>query len=481
MSIVTTLETLPVETHTPVPDLVEALRQVSPLEGLEERDYTWLAEHGRELHVESGQVIFRQEDPAEYMSVILHGEVHVRRRMGAGSELFIGRAGEITGVLPFSRMKTHGGEGIAMGPVWLLAFHKSVFPEMLQAIPAIKARLVALLLDRVREVTRMEQQVEKLSALNKLAGNLAHELNNPASAAQRSAMHLQQELRNYGHKKFELGLLCLPAEKIDKIRAWEQALPTRASVQTAEVGVARADHELSVQRWLETHAVPDAWNAAPVLVERGVTTPLLDALTTFLDADALPVFLSQFSSTLRTEEMTVAILHSTARIFDLIEAIKDYSYLDQAPLQDIDMPQALRNTLAMLQSRLAHVQVVEKFEPNLPRITAFGAELNQVWMALLENALDAMDDRGRLEVVLATDPEWLKVEIHDNGVGIPPEMKDRIFEPFFTTKAPGKGLGMGLDTVMRIVRKHRGHISVTSRPGDTCFQVMLPREQWRAY
>ncbi len=481
MSIVSEIETLPVEAATPVPELVAALRRVSPLDGLEEREYVWLAEHGRELRVEAGRVLFRQEDPAEYMSIILEGEIHVRRRMGAGSELFIGRAGEITGLIPFSRMKTHGGEGVAMGPVWLLAFNKSMFPEMLQAIPALKGRLVALLLDRVREVTRMEQQVEKLSALNKLAGNLAHELNNPASAAQRSAMHLQQELRNYGHKKYELGVLCLPSETIERIRGWEQTLPPRAGAQSGSVGVARADHEQDIQRWLEAHAVPDAWNAAPVLAERGVTVPHLEALTTFLSVDALPVFLSQFSSTLRTEEMTVAILNSTARIFDLIEAIKDYSYLDQAPLQDIEMPQALRTTLAMLQSRLSKVQVVESFEPNLPRITAFGAELNQVWMALLENALDAMEDRGRLEVRLSTDPEWLKVEIRDSGTGIPPEMKDRIFEPFFTTKAPGKGLGMGLDTVMRIIRKHRGHISVTSQPGDTCFQVMLPREQWRAY
>jgi signal transduction histidine kinase len=480
MSIVSTLEATPIEAPSSTSDLVKALRHVSPLEGLEERDYLWLAEHGREIHVDAGKVLFHQDDPAEYMSIILHGEIHVRRRMGAGSELFIGRAGEITGLLPFSRMKTHGGEGVAMGPVWLLAFNKATFPEMLQTIPSMKARLVALLLDRVREVTRMEQQVEKLSALNKLAGNLAHELNNPASAAQRSAMHLQQELRNYGHRKFELGSLCLPKEKIEGIRAWEQALPSRAAAQT-DVGVARADREQAIQQWLEGHAVPDAWNAAPVLTERGLTAPHLESLAEFLDANALPAFLSQFASTLRTEEMTVAILHSTARIFDLIEAIKDYSYLDQAPLQDIDMPQAIRNTLAMLQSRLANVQVVEKFEPNLPRITAFGAELNQVWMALLENALDAMEDRGRLEVVLATDPEWLKVEIHDNGIGIPPEMKDRIFEPFFTTKPPGKGLGMGLDTVMRIIRKHRGHISVTSKPGDTCFQVMLPREQWRAY
>ena len=480
MSLVTELDTLPAQNSTPVPELVAALRAVSPLEGLEENDYIWLAEHGRELCVEAGRVIFRQEDPAEYMSILLSGEVHVRRRMGAGTELFIGRAGEITGVLPFSRMKTHGGEGVAMGPVWLLAFHNSIFPEMLQTIPSLKARLVALLLDRVREVTRMEQQVEKLSALNKLAGNLSHELNNPASAAQRSAMHLQQELRNYGHRKFELGTLCLPAEKIERIRSWEQTLPP-LTLEPASVGVARSDQEQGIQRWLESHGVPEAWNAAPVLTERGVSIPHLEALSEFLDTSALPVFLSQFSSTLRTEEMTAAILHSTARIFDLIEAIKDYSYLDQAPLQDIDMPQALRNTLAMLQSRLSKIQVVENFEPDLPRITAFGAELNQVWMALLENALDAMEDRGRLEVRLSSDTEWLKVEIRDNGVGIPPEMKDRIFEPFFTTKPPGKGLGMGLDTVMRIIRKHRGHISVTSHPGDTCFQVMLPREQWRAY
>jgi signal transduction histidine kinase len=179
--------------------------------------------------------------------------------------------------------------------------------------------------------------------------------------------------------------------------------------------------------------------------------------------------------------MTEAILHSTGRIFEIINAIKDYSYLDQAPLQEVDVPQSLRNTLSMLQSRLANVEIVEHFAEGLPSITAFASELNQVWMALFENALDAMENAGTLEISVSTDSEWMTVEVTDSGSGISPDIKSRIFEPFFTTKPPGQGLGLGLDTAMRILRKHRGHVVVESRPGRTSFRVQLPLEQWRAY
>jgi signal transduction histidine kinase len=183
----------------------------------------------------------------------------------------------------------------------------------------------------------------------------------------------------------------------------------------------------------------------------------------------------------RAERIAEAMLDSTSRIFDLIRAIKDYSYMDQAPIQEIDVRLGLENTLTMLQSRLTHVEIERSYDAELPLISAYGSELNQVWMALLENALDAIADRGKITLRVQVSGDMLLIEVWDNGPGIPAELQDRIFEPFFTTKAPGLGLGLGLDTALRTIRRHRGYISVKSQPGATCFQVRLPIDQLQAY
>src|ERR1700723_2407233 len=181
------------------------------------------------------------------------------------------------------------------------------------------------------------------------------------------------------------------------------------------------------------------------------------------------------------ERMAQAMLDSPTHIFDLLLAVKDYSWMDQAPIQEVDIPQSLETTLTMLQSRLEHVTVERRYAPDLPRISAYASELNQVWMSLLENALDAMGNRGHLTLGVSCSGEFLVTEIWDDGPGIPEDLQARIFEPFFTTKAPGSGLGLGLDVVNRIVRMHRGFVSVQSKPGETCFQVRLPLQQVQAY
>jgi signal transduction histidine kinase len=205
------------------------------------------------------------------------------------------------------------------------------------------------------------------------------------------------------------------------------------------------------------------------------------ALPNFLTPEGTALLLSQHASTLRAERMAEAMLDSTARIFDLISAIKDYSYMDQAPMQDIDVSQGLESTLAMLGSRLQNVTVERHYGPDLPLIAAYGSELNQVWTELLENALDAVQNRGHIRVSVQRMLDMLVIEVEDDGPGIPKDMQDRIFEPFFTTKPLGQGLGLGLDTAQRVVRMHRGFLTVQSRPGRTCFQVRLPIQQTGAY
>src|SRR3984957_14218048 len=432
--------------HDParVPEIVAALKKVSPLHGLEQSEYEWLATRGTEVFAESGAVVFREGEPATKMTILLQGEIYVRREHG-GPAFFIGRSGQITGLLPFSRLKAYGGLGYTSAQTWGLEFDRSLFPELLKAIPSMGERVVPILLDRVREVTRIEQQSEKLNALGKLAGNLAHELNNPASAAQRSAAGVLEELRVYGHERFNLGRLCLSSEKTEKVQAWEEQLRAeyRRLGKPAETEQTRREDE--IVKWLHQHEIQESWHIAPELVEFGVAPEQLEPLAGFLDPGAIAVVLSQFTSSLRTERIAEAMLDSTARIFDLIRAIKDYSYMDQMPIQEVDIPQSLENTLAMVASRLRKVKIIRDYEPNLPCVGAYGRELNQVWTALIENALDAVHDEGEIRLLARTNADMMLVEVWDDGPGIPAELQARIFEPFFTTKAPGSGLGLGLD------------------------------------
>jgi signal transduction histidine kinase len=389
-------------------------------------------------------------------------------------------------MLPFSRMKAYGGQGFAATDVWALLVHHSLFAEMLDAIPSMGQRVVSTLLDRVREVTRIEQQAEKLNALGKLAGNLAHELNNPASAAQRAASGLDQELRANRKNRFQLINLCLTDEQITAVETWELKVlvgPAHSpdEPQTQPTSVALLAREESIRAWLAALGCPEPWQVAAPLAEQGVTVDELNQLRAVLPADATCVSLQFFARYLRSSRSVNTLISSTARIFDLISAVKDYSFMDRAPILEVDVAAGLDATVQMFQSRLTHVKVTRDYETDLPTISAYGGELNQVWTALLENALDALGNQGEIRLTCRLETDMLLIEIWDTGPGIPAELQDRIFEPFFTTKAPGQGLGLGLDNAMRIVRKHRGHISVKSEPGSTCFRVRLPLEQLQAY
>src|SRR5580692_1366982 len=430
-------------TPTPPAAIAAAIDHIGPLSGLPFDERMWLARNGHEMIANSGDILFEEGAPAEHMVLILKGEIHVRRQHGGPMALFIGRTGQMTGVLPFSRMKTYGGQGFAISPVWALIIHSSVFPEMLEAIPSMAQRVVTTLLDRVREVTRIEQQAEKLAALGQLAGNLSHELNNPASAAQRAAATLLGAFRANRSNRIKLIGLGLTEEKMGKIEAWEDKLFCRSGetldppAETDALGFIR--REESLRAWLTDAQCGDVWEVAAQLSEQRVTTADLDELRGFLDPPECCVPLQYFARYLRSARAAETIVNATARIFDLIGAVKDYSNMDRAPILEVDVPAGLDATLQMFASRMTNVEVERDYEPGLPRINAYSGELNQVWTALIENALDAMGDKGRLRVACRLEADMLLVEIWDNRPGIPPELQERIFEPFFTTKAPGSG------------------------------------------
>jgi signal transduction histidine kinase len=491
---------LPPSERTPPAEIVAALRKVEGLDGLSEQEYLWLAHNGVEHKVGTDVQVFREGDTPIYMNILLRGEIHVRRNTSGTLSLFIARVGQLSGLLPFSRMKGYGGNGYSVGDVWSLDIPKDKFTDMLAAIPSMAQRSVSVMLKRVREVTRMELQAEKLTALGKLAANLAHELNNPASAAQRSAASLFGELRQFGDQKQKLGAALATSGQFHQYMAWAQRTREKMANYTSRAilpdnPLDLSDREELVRAWLEARGIPEPWVIASSIAESPLTIAHLDELAAMLSPENLAVSATAFASFMRVERMAETVVNSTVRIFDLISAIKDYSYMDQAPIQEIDIAQSLDTTLTMFASRLEHVTIERNYDPELPRISAYGSELNQVWTELIANALDAMSKesaavsssipdglpRGTLRLKTSPLGEMVTVEIWNDGPGIPAEIVTRIFEPFYTTKAPGQGLGLGLDSVNRIVTKHNGIVTVESKPGATCFQVRLPIERAQAY
>ena len=457
---------------TPPEQLVEQLRKVAVFSDLSQEDLLWFVSRCQELRISTGDIMMCEGDKPEFMIVMLEGEIRARAERGpANGPVFTMSSGEVSGMLPFSRLKVISVTGRAVVPSHYLAFHVSHFDEMFHRLPELVRRLVGLLADRVRSVTRQEQQHEKLAALGKLSAGLAHELNNPSAATRRSASALRECLdrlrgaaRSTSIGPEDCALLAQREEEI------------RASLKPAQFKdeLARADRQDAIQSWLESRNVADAWKLAPSLAEANLTDAHLES---FAEAagDSLGPELTRFATLLEMDRIAEELDHSSARISDLIKAVKEYSYMDQAPVQEVDIERSLETTLTIMNHKLKRgITVAREYAPNLPKVMANGSELNQVWTNLIDNAADAMKGAGTLTVRTARENDFVLVEIADNGPGIPAEVKSRIFDPFFTTKGVGEGTGLGLDIVNRIVKSARGQVNVISSPGDTRFQIRIP-------
>jgi signal transduction histidine kinase len=457
--------------------LIDDLRKIEVFSDLPQEHLAWLAEKFEEIHLRPGEIIAQEGEPAEYLTVILEGEIRMQRSSDPDSPMYRGFAGQVTGLLPYSRLTHYPGTGRAVLPTRLVRLHKNLFPEMLQRMPQLGQRLVAIMADRIRETTRLETQRDKLMALGKLSAGLAHELNNPAAAAQRATASLRETLETVRDASIRLARHALSIEQRELIIHFER----KAGEYTAAIPadpLAQSDREERITTWLEARQVPDAWKIAPVLADVGVEIPKLESLASQLGDNVAGDALIRIASIITIARLIGEIENSTKRISDLVRAIKEYSYMDQAAMQEVDLHQGLESTLTILHHRLkGGIKVVREYDKSLPRICAFGGELNQIWTNLLDNAIEAMQGKGELRVRTARELDRALVEIQDNGPGIAPDVLPHIFEPFFTTKAVGEGTGLGLDTVCRIVRNHHGEISVSSQPGDTRFQVRLPTKQ----
>jgi signal transduction histidine kinase len=469
-----------------ITEIVAALRTIENLEGLTDEEFAWLATHGTEKFGNDGDLIFSQGTPPHQLMFILSGEVLVHRHSSSPVSVLIGQTGRITGKTPFSRIKEWNADGRSSGKTWILELHDNQFSELLNAIPSMTQRIVRVLLDRNREYTRAEEQIGKLAALSKLAANLAHELNNPASAAKSAASHLLSASESgQEHAGYRIGMALGSDDRLNAYLDWLSKLRSAVSQshQTASENASAGNTLLedSLMDWLESKGFAEAWKLAPILAECSVPLPSLQELERLVPAHLLCLALSDVQATLASHAALLSITEAADRIFHLVTAVKDYSYMDRQPVQDVNIVESLDTVLKLFQPRLAGITVKRFYDPDVPLLKAFGSELNQVWAALIENSLDAMDDSGTLTLSTKLQGKTILVEIADTGEGIHAEYANRVFEPFFTTKSFGKGLGLGLDIVQRVIQKHFGAVAFDSQLNETIFHVRLPLDRTEVY
>ena len=334
---------------------------------------------------------------------------------------------------------------------------------------------VALLRENLKQELVLRQN-EKLATLGKLSAGVAHELNNPAAAALSGAEQLRIALAKLEGSALKCGQLTLSVNQQKTVRDEIQYIHDKAKNPVYVDSLNSNDQEYEVEQWLEAKGLENAWELAQPLVKIGYNTSELIKIAKEFDTNELLNVLELFSNIYNSQTLIEEIGQSSQKITELVKALKSYSYLDQGPMQSIDIHQGLNDTLIMFRNKLKMgVTIEQDYTSNLPRIDAYGSELNQVWTNLIDNAVSAMNGNGKIKIRTYKENSHLVVEISDNGPGIPEDIQSKIFDPFFTTKAPGEGTGLGLSIIHNIItQKHKGQIKVKSKPGETCFQVILP-------
>ena len=457
-------------------ELLELLRAVPIFSDLPNDQIDWFLSQSKEMRLDAGETYVKQGDPADTMTVLLEGEFQWRGEFAGETAVFNLSAGAVTGALPFSRMKNYTLSGRALTAGLVLRFPAALFPQLIQRMPELTSRLVGLMSDRIREATRFEQQRDRLASLGKLSAGLAHKLNNPASAAKRASSQLREMIKHVRNASHELGKRELTPAQKSEIEQLEASLmnfdgpPPNA--------LAASEREDQIDSLLRSHGQDDLWQLAADLARRNFDPKVLEHLFATLGPETARAALVRIAAIVEIAGLLNEIESSTSRISDLVKAIKEYTFMDQSPVQNVDIVKSLETTLTILNHKLkGGVSVHREYQPIPLLVNSFGSELNQVWTNIIDNAIDAMNGKGELTVRTYRQDNCVVVEIDDNGPGISREVLPRIFEPFFTTKAVGEGSGLGLDTVQRIVKKHRGNVQVRSKPGDTRFQVWLPVAQ----
>jgi signal transduction histidine kinase len=466
---------------------VEELRTLFLFEKLDDDQLQWLCERGHAELIPAGPV-YAEGEVATCFYVLLEGTVVMSRRVGA-DDVEVGRtsqrgsyAGAWQAYMGDRVPQTYNSSMRVTEPSRFFVLDASAFAQLMNEWFPMAVHLLEGAFFGNKNWAQAIGQRERLLALGSLSAGLTHELNNPAAAAVRATAALRERVAGMRHK---LGMIA--GGKWDRttlvtlIRLQEEAADRVPKAQ-ALTPMEASDREDAITDWLEDHAVRDGWDLAPTFVAAGLDVAWLDHVEAAVDPGTLESALRWLNYTVDTELLMNEIEDSTTRVSTLVGAAKQYSQLDRAPYQVVDVHELLESTLLMLSGKIPPgITIVRDYDRSLPQIPAYAGELNQVWTNLIDNAVAAMGSSGVLTVRTGLDREFVFVEFGDTGPGVPPELKERIFEPFFTTKPVGEGTGLGLDISWRIVaNKHHGDIALESVPGDTRFRVRLPITPWEA-
>ena len=406
--------------------------------------------------------------------IVVSGVISAFVDRGAGPKRVADwRAGDVTGFLPYSRVNAASTSGVGMEAGAFINLDRAHFPALVHECPVLTTELVHVMLDRARTFTSADLHDEKMISLGKLAAGLAHELNNPASAAARGAALLGDALGELVEASHARGAANLSSKQLEAIASVRSSCmqPGRGSESPLE----RADREDALIEWLERHGADR--DTAPALVDIGATAPMLDTLLDTVGTDVLGVALRWIAAESLARALVSDVQKASARVHDLVGAVKRFTYMDRAAaIEPIDIAQGLRDTVSVLRSKAFTKEATLTLDTHsgLAPVLAVGGELNQVWSNLVDNALDAIDTGGTVTVTAATISGRVTVTVVDDGPGIPVELREKVFDPFFTTKPVGQGTGLGLDIARRITRRHNGEIGVLSERGRTEFRVSFP-------
>jgi signal transduction histidine kinase len=455
-------------------DLVDRLTAHRTIGSVARDELAWLASRGSIRQMQTGDVLTSKGSKPDGLFVVLSGRIAIFVDRGTGPhKVMEWREGDVTGFLPYSRITGPPADTVAQELTTILCIPRDDLRDMIRECHEITSILVHSMIDRVREFKGSELHDEKMISLGKLSAGLAHELNNPASAIERSAVILERALDDAEQATWTLGAARLTGEQLSAVQGVRTAC-VAADVRGVASPLAQADREEAISDWLAAHSLDNS--LADALAETPVTIDALDRVAAGIDGPTLDAVLRWASAGCSVRRLASEIHEAATRISGLVMAIKGFTHMDQAAVAEpVDLIQGLSNTVAVLRSKARGkaATVAVDAEDDL-HVRGFAGELNQIWANLIDNALDAIADGGRVDILANRDGRRVIVRIVDNGSGIPDQIKGRIFDPFVTTKPVGQGTGLGLDIVRRLVRHNDGEITVDSQPGRTEFRVVVP-------
>lgn len=473
-------------TSTPAKLTRDELRGLFLFESLTDDQLDWLAGHGDVVAFDAGEDVCREGEPARCFWVLLTGELAMLQTI-RGDQVETTRTtqrgaygGSMQAYIP-SVDQTYAATLRATASSTFLALPAAEWADALRSWFPLPIHLLEGLVVGMRRTSTITSERERLLALGSLSAGLTHELNNPAAAAQRATESLRSRVAGMRHKLGMLACGKLDGDTIAQLVELQEDAVSRAETAPDLSALEASDAEDTLGDWLDERGVGGAWDLAPVLVAGGLDAEWLDKVERAVPTGSIEAAVRWIAYAVETETLMGEITDATGRIATLVGAARQYSQLDRAPFQEVDLRDLLKSTLVMMSRKFEGIRIVKELDPDLPRIPAYAAELNQVWTNIIDNAVGAMrshgDGSGTLTIRTRVDGRNAVVEIGDTGPGIPPDVRPRIFEPFFTTKDVGEGTGLGLDISWRIVvKKHHGDIRVHTGPEGTTFEVCLPLE-----